>query len=93
MMWWKDRNLAISLAANGRESRRYRPSFASALKGAGANVYVHSIGDGGVIQSFWDRDIGVYSDNPFPPLGGATALRQAEEELIMPDFPEGVIPA
>jgi glycerophosphoryl diester phosphodiesterase len=95
MMWWRDRNLAISLAANGRESRRYRPSFAAGLKGAGANVYVHSIADSGVIQSFWDRDIGVYSDYPFPPLGGgAAALRQqAEEELIMPEFPPGVIPA
>ncbi len=93
MMWWRDRNLAISLAANGRESRRYRPSFASALKGIGANVYVHSLGDAGTIQSFWNRDIGVYSDSPFPPLGGTTALRQSEEQLIMPDFPEGVIPA
>lgn len=93
MMWYRDRNLAISLAANGRESRRYRPSFASALRSAGANVYVHSIGDGGVIQSFWDRDIGVYSDSPFPPLGATTALRQSEEQLIMPEFPEGVIPA
>ena len=93
MMWYRDRNLAISLAANGRESRRYRPSFASALRGAGANVYVHSIGDGGVIQSFWDRDVGVYSDSPFPPLGATTALRQSEEQLIMPEFPEGVIPA
>ena len=26
-------------------------------------------------------------------LGGGTALRQSEEQLIMPDFPEGVIPA
>jgi glycerophosphoryl diester phosphodiesterase len=95
MMWYRDRNLAISLAANGRESRRFRPSFASALRGAGANVYVHSIGDGGVIQSFWDRDVGVYSDSPFPPLGATTALRQSEDEeqLIMPEFPEGVIPA
>jgi FG-GAP-like repeat len=93
MMWHRDRNLAISLAANGRESRRYRASFASALKGAGANVYVHSLGDAGTIQSFWNRDIGVYSDSPFPPLGGTAALRQSEEQLIMPDFPEGVIPA
>jgi glycerophosphoryl diester phosphodiesterase len=91
MMWWKDRNMSISLAANGRESRRYRPSFASALKGAGANVYVHSIGDGDVIQSFWDRNIGVYSDDPFPPLGAN--LRTTQEPLIMPEFPPGVIPA
>ena len=87
-MWYRDRNLAISLAANRRESRRFRPSFAS----AGAKVYVHSIGDGAVIQSFWDRDVGDYSDSPFPPLGGTT-LRQSEEQLIMPEFPEGVIPA
>src|SRR5918995_677513 len=93
MMWWRDRNLATSLAANGRESRRYRPSFASALKGIGANVYVHSLGDAGTIQSFWNRDIGVYSDSPFPPLAGTAALRQSEEQLIMPDFAEGVIPA
>ena len=88
-MWYRDRNLAISLAANRRESRRFRPSFAS----AGAKVYVHSIGDGGVIQSFWNRDIGVYSDSPFPPLGATTALRQSEEQLIMPEFPDRVIPA
>ena len=45
MMWWRDRDLSISLAANARQSRRYRPSFASALEGVGANVYVHSLGD------------------------------------------------
>jgi glycerophosphoryl diester phosphodiesterase len=91
-MWWRDRDLSISLAANGREGRRYRPSFASALKGVGANVYVHSIGGPTQIQVFWDRGIGVFSDNPFPPLDGTAALQQ-EEELIMPDFPDGVIPA
>ena len=35
MMWWRDRNLSLSLAANGRESRRYRPSFASASRASG----------------------------------------------------------
>jgi glycerophosphoryl diester phosphodiesterase len=94
MMFWRDRNLSISLAANARQGRRYRPSFASALKGIGANTYVHSLGDPNQIQRFWDRRIGVYSDDPFPPLGGTTALQQEQEEtLIMPDFPEGVIPA
>jgi glycerophosphoryl diester phosphodiesterase len=93
MMWWRDRNLSLSLAANGRESRRYRPSFASALKGLGANVYVHSLGDPNQIQRFWDLGIGVYSDEPFPPLGGTATLRQSEQQLIMPEFPEGVIPA
>jgi hypothetical protein len=91
MMWWRDRDLSLSLAANGRQSRRYRPSFASALKGIGANVYVHSLGDPNEIQRFWDRGIGVYSDDPFPPLGAATLQRQ--QPLIMPDFPDDVIPA
>jgi glycerophosphoryl diester phosphodiesterase len=90
MMWWRDRNPSLSLAANGREGRRYRPSFASTLKRVGANVYVHSLGDANEVQRFWDLGIGVYSDEPFPPLG-VEALRQ--EPLIMPDFPPGVIPA
>jgi len=94
MMFWRDRDLSISLAANAQQGRRYRPSFASALKGIGANVYVHSLGDPNEIQRFWDRGIGVYSDDPFPPLGGtATLQQQQEQELIMPDFPEGIIPA
>ena len=93
MMWWRDRDPSLSLAANGRESRRYRPSFAGALKGLGANVYVHSLGDPNQIQRFWDARIGVYSDNPFPPLSGTATLQQEQEQLIMPNFPEGVIPA
>jgi glycerophosphoryl diester phosphodiesterase len=93
MMWWRDRDPSLSLAANGRESRRYRASFASTLKGLGANVYVHSLGDPAQIQQFWDRGIGVYSDNPFPPLDTATTLRESPQQLIAPDFPEGVIPA
>ena len=93
MMFWRDRDLSISLAANAHQGRRYRPSFASALDGVGANVYVHSLGDPNQIQRFWDRGIGVYSDDPFPPLGGTATLRQSEQQLIVPDFPEGIIPA
>jgi glycerophosphoryl diester phosphodiesterase len=92
MMWWRDRDFSLSLAANGREARRYRAAFASALKGLGANTYVHSLGDPNQIQRFWDARIGVYSDNPFPPLSGTATLQQ-EQELIMPNFPEGIIPA
>ena len=93
MMWWRDRNLSLSLAANGRQGRRYRPSFASALKGVGANVYVHSLGDPNQIQRFWDLGIGVYSDEPFPPLGGTTALQQEQEDIDHAGLlPEGVIP-
>jgi glycerophosphoryl diester phosphodiesterase len=93
MMWWRDRDPSLSLAANGRESRRYRPSFAAALGGLGANVYVHSLGDPNQIQRFWDARIGVYSDNPFPPLNGTASLQREQEQLIMPNFPDGVIPA
>ena len=82
--------MSLSLAANDRQSRRYRPSFASALESVDANVYVHSLGDPNQIQRFWDLGIGVYSDEPFPPLE-VGALRQ--QPLIMPDFPPGVIPA
>ena len=92
MMWWRDWNPALSLAANGRESRRYSPRFANALKNLGANAYVHSLSDPTQIQRFWDRGVGVYSDEPFPPLDGTATLRQ-QQELINPDFPEGVTPA
>jgi glycerophosphoryl diester phosphodiesterase len=90
MMWWRDRDPSLSLAANGRQGRRYRPSFANALRSVGANVYVHSLGDAAEVQRFWDLGIGVYSDEPFPPLE-VGALRQ--QQLIPPDFPPGVIPA
>jgi glycerophosphoryl diester phosphodiesterase len=90
MMWWRERNLSISLAANNGQGRRFRASFADSLKAAGAIVHVHSLSDPNEIQRFWDMGIGVYSDEPFPPLNIA-ALQQ--QELILPDFPEGVIPA
>ncbi len=53
----------------------------------------NSLGDPNQIQRFWDARIGVYSDNPFPPLSGTATLQQEQEQLIMPNFPEGVIPA
>jgi hypothetical protein len=55
-------------AANGRQGRRYRQAFADGLRAAGAVVYVHSLGNPTEIQRFWDLGIGVYSDEPFPPL-------------------------
>ena len=36
MMWWRDRDPALSLAANGRQGRRYRPELTGALRAAGA---------------------------------------------------------
>jgi hypothetical protein len=75
MMWWRDRNMSISLRENALQGRRYRKSFTDALKAAGAVPYVHSIRDPVQIQRFWDLGIPVYSDDPFPPLAGATAAR------------------
>jgi hypothetical protein len=92
MMWWRDRDFSLTLAGNSRERRRFSRPFADALKAAGAVAHVHSLGDPNEIQRFWDLRVGVYSDNPFPPLDGTAALRQ-DEELILPRFPEGVIPA
>ena len=31
-------------------------------------MYVHSLSDPVQVQRFWDLGIGVYSDEPFPPL-------------------------
>jgi hypothetical protein len=89
-MWWRERDFSLDLAGNSRERRRFSRPFADALNAAGANVYVHSLGDPTQVQRFWDLGIGVYSDEPFPPLATG-ALRQ--HEPILPRFPEGVIPA
>jgi hypothetical protein len=87
MMWWKTRDLSISLVANHRQSRRFRASFANALKAAGAVTYVHTPPRPADIQRFWDTGVGVYSDEPFPPLG------TTPPQLITPTFEEGVTPA
>jgi hypothetical protein len=68
MMWWRPRDFSISLAANGRQGRRYRSQLANGLRAAGAVLYVHSLADPAAIRRFWDLGIGVYSDDPFPPL-------------------------
>src|SRR5215207_10441102 len=76
MMWWRDRDPSLSLTANGRQARRYRPELAQALRDAGAVTYVHSLAGPADIQRFWDLGIGVYSDEPFPPLSaGGPAVR------------------
>jgi glycerophosphoryl diester phosphodiesterase len=83
MMWWRERDFSLSLAANGRQGRRFRQSFANGLRAAGAVVYVHSLGDPAQIQRFWDLGIGVYSDEPFPPLAAAATTTPA---LKVPTF-------
>jgi glycerophosphoryl diester phosphodiesterase len=83
MMWWRERSSSISLAANGRQSRRYRPALARGLRAAGATLYVHSLADPAQIRRFWDRGIGVYSDEPFPPFGGTAPV------LRTPEFDDG----
>jgi glycerophosphoryl diester phosphodiesterase len=80
MLWWRDRDPSLSLAANGRQGRRYRRSFAEALMAAGAVTYVHSLADPAQIRRFQGLGIGVYSDEPFPPLDAGAA------ELRMPAF-------
>jgi hypothetical protein len=56
--------------------RRYRPELADALRAAGAVVYVHSLAGPADIQRFWDLGVGVYTDEPFPPLSaGSPVLR------------------
>jgi VCBS repeat protein/glycerophosphoryl diester phosphodiesterase family protein len=76
MMWWRDRDPTLSLAANGRQGRRYRRSFAEALAAAGAITYVHSLADPAEIRRFQGLGIGVYSDEPFPPLDAGAATLQ-----------------
>ena len=83
MMWWRDRDPSLSLAANGRQGRRYRPELSDALRAAGAVTYVHSLAAPADIQRFWDLGVGVYSDEPFPPLGAGTAT------LRTPSFDPG----
>ena len=67
MMWWDTRDFSLTLAANMREHRRYRPEFVDQLRAAGAIVYVHSLASAARIQEFQAKGIGVYSDGPFPP--------------------------
>jgi glycerophosphoryl diester phosphodiesterase len=73
MMWWRDRDRSLSLAANGRQSRRWRRSFAQALMAAGAVTYVHSLADPAQVRRFQSLGVGVYSDEPFPPLEHSAA--------------------
>ena len=55
---------------------RYRPSFARALQAAGAVTYVHSLADPAQVRRFQALGIGVYSDEPFPPLDESAAQLQ-----------------
>ncbi|HJU02333.1 MAG TPA: glycerophosphodiester phosphodiesterase family protein, partial [Actinomycetes bacterium] len=80
MMWWRDRDPSLSLAANGRQSRRWRRSFAESLMAAGAVTYVHSLADPAEIRRFQGLGVGVYSDEPFPPLDDAVS------RLELPSF-------
>jgi hypothetical protein len=86
-MWWRERDPTISLNANHFQNRRYRASFVSALRAAGAISYVHSLDDPADVQRFWDLRVGVYSNEPFPPLGTTPPL------LLPPRFSRGVTPA
>jgi FG-GAP-like repeat len=94
MMWWRDRDPSLSLIENAKQGRRYRPSFTNGLKAVGAVPYVHSIRDPVQVQRFWDLGIAVYSDEPFPPITGATTAARVPE-LRDPEFTntDGMPPA
>ena len=90
MMWWRDRDMSISLIENGRQGRRYRKSFTDGLEAAGAVPYVHSIRDPVQVQRFWDLGIPVYSDEPFPPIAATAAARAPA--LKDPEFTNDGLP-
>jgi hypothetical protein len=93
MMWWQDRDPALTLAQNHFQSRRFTPTFAQQLQGAGAVAFVHSIRDDAVVPRFESLAVGIYSDGPF---AGATQ-RSVEPDPPPPDqnpvSPEGQLPA
>jgi glycerophosphoryl diester phosphodiesterase len=94
MMWWRDRDPSLSLIENAKAGRRYRRSFTDGLKAVGAIPYVHSLRDPAQVQRFWDLGIAVYSDEPFPPITGATTAARVPE-LQDPEFTntDGMPPA
>jgi hypothetical protein len=95
MMWWRDRDMSISLIENARQGRRYRKAFTDGLEAAGAVPYVHSIRDPVQVQRFWDLGIPVYSDDPFPPLASSAATAARTPALKDPEFTnaDGLPPA
>jgi hypothetical protein len=89
MMWWRDRDPALSLSQNHVQGRRFTPTFAGQVKAAGAIATVHTISDPADVPPFESLAIGVYSDAPFAVSG----QRAAEEQpLVDPVFPPGVVP-
>ena len=89
MMWWRDRDPALSLSQNHVQGRRFTPTFAGQVQAAGAIATVHTISDPADVPPFESRAIGVYSDAPFAVSG----QRAAEEQpLVDPVFPPGVVP-
>lgn len=90
MMWWRDRDPALSLSQNHVQGRRFTPAFAGQVQTAGAIATVHTIRDPADVPPFESLAIGVYSDGPFAVSG----QRAAEEQpLVDPVFPPGVVPA
>jgi hypothetical protein len=77
--WWRDRDPTLSLAVNGRQNRRFRPSFTAGLKAAGAVTYVHSLIDPAAIRLLGPGDRRL-PDEPFPPLD------EAAPNARMPSF-------
>ncbi|HET9612348.1 MAG TPA: FG-GAP-like repeat-containing protein [Acidimicrobiales bacterium] len=93
MMWWQDRDPALTLSQNHFQSRRFTPTFAQQLQAAGAVVFVHNIRDDAAVPRFESLAVGIYSDGPF---AGPTQ-RSVEPDPPPPDqdpvSPEGQLPA
>jgi hypothetical protein len=90
MMWWQDRDRSLTLAQNHFAGRRFTPTFAGQVQGAGAIAAVHTIRLAADVPRFESLAVGVYSDSPF----AVSVQRQAEEPpLVDPVFPPGVVPA
>ena len=91
MMWWKDRDPALTLGQNSAQSRRFTPTFAAQIQAAGAIATVHSIRDAAEVPRFESLAVGIYSDGPFAVSSQRAA--EAEQPLVDPVFPPGVVPA
>jgi hypothetical protein len=90
MMWWMDRDPALTLAQNHFVSRRFTPTFAGQVQTAGAIATVHTIRNAADVPRYESLAVGVYSDSPF---AVSTQRRAEEQPLVDPVFPPGVVPA
>ena len=76
MMWWRDRDFSISLAANGQQSAASARHSPTACGAPGRSSTCTASPTRSSSSASGTCEIGGYSDEPFPPLGTTTpALR------------------